>query len=53
MPAAPVSRSFLRPSRSITLIAIMVNSRLVPPMATACRSLETLSKPALLKMSLR
>ena len=50
---APMSSSFLRPTRSITDMAIMVKSRLVAPMATACRSPETLLKPAWAKMSFR
>ena len=53
VPMAPTSSSFLRPTLSITDIAIIVNSRLVAPMATACRSLDTLLNPALAKMSFR
>ena len=53
VPTDPASSSRLRPIRSMTDIAIMVNKRLVPPTATACKSPDTLLNPALLKMSFR
>ena len=53
VPTAPASSNFLRPNRSIMVIAMSVNTRLVKPMTTACISLETLLNPARSKMSLR
>ena len=53
VPAAPVKSSFFRSSRSITLMAMQVNIKLVNPIETACMSLEILLNPARSKMSLR
>ncbi len=52
-PTVPKSSSFLRPTRSITDIAISVAARFVAPTATACRSPEILLAPASAKMSFR
>src|SRR5579862_1449422 len=53
VPTAPVSSSFLRPTLSISDMAIIVNSRLVAPIATACKSEDTLLKPACAKIWFR
>ena len=41
----------LRPKRSITVIATIVNTRFVKPMMTDCRRALVRSAPAILKMS--
>ena len=46
-----MSSSRFRPKRSITVIAIMVNTRFVTPMTTDCTSALVRSAPAILKMS--
>ena len=51
IPAAPISSSVLRPSRSISAIPTSVNTRLARPIMIACRSGE--SEPARAKMSFR
>src|SRR5437879_3827045 len=53
VPTEPTRSRILRPIRSITDMASMVNTRFVAPTATACRSHEPWRKPACPKLSLR
>ncbi len=53
VPTEPMSRSVLRPTRSMIDMPTSVAARLVNPIATDCRSAESALNPAALKISPR